>query len=188
MQTVNFFMPVEIPTGHPNHILEAAFLGRAIIEHEPSDEFTADGITASVQDLFFLHDTTLPTETAQRVELPDPYTAAGRMFRSRLETAAKEAFWALEMEVKDAFFGFVLRNETPNPGDTIIFPTVTEEDLAEIGIIGGHASKVMNLCGNPAMLRYVDNADIGAPFEGGVFTIKHPTIQGTIFPLKWLRR
>lgn len=96
MQTINFFMPVDILTGHPEHILEAAFLGRAIIEQEAADEFTADGITASVQDLFFLHDTTLPTETAQRVELPDPKTAEGRMFKSRLETAAKETFWNLE--------------------------------------------------------------------------------------------
>ena len=103
MPTVNFFMPVNIETGHPDHILESAFLGRAIIEQEAADEFTADGITASVQDLFFLHDTTLPTEAAVRVELPDPKTAEGRMFRSRLETAAKEAFWAGNDGVESSF-------------------------------------------------------------------------------------
>ena len=115
MQTVNFFMPVEIPTGHPTHILEAAFLGRAIIENEPSDGFTADGITASIQDLFFLADTTKPTETAERVELPDPYTAEGRMFKSRLETAAKEAFWNMEYGATEC----ALPDEyTPKPGDS----------------------------------------------------------------------
>lgn len=93
MQTVNFFMPVEIPTGHPGYILESAFLGRAIIEQEAADEFTADGIIAYVQELFFLVDTTQPTETAKPIDLPNPYTVEGRMFKSRLETAAKEAFW-----------------------------------------------------------------------------------------------
>lgn len=189
MQTVNFSMPVNLETGHPNHILEAAFLGRAIIENEPSDEFTSDGITASVQDLFFLHDTTLPTAMSVRVELPDPYTAEGRMFRSRLETAAKEAFWALEMEVKDAFFGPALPDEhTPNPGDTVIFPSVTREELAEVGIIGGLASKIIALSGKPAILLGVDNAYIGAPFESGYFTINNPIIPDFAFPLKWLRR
>lgn len=185
MQTVNFFMPVNIPTGHPTHILEAAFLGRAIIENESSDEFTADGITANVQDLFFLHDTTLPTETAQRVELPDPKTAEGRMFRSRLETAAKEAFWSLEYGAMEC----VLPDEyTPKPGDTVTFPTVTTDDIKEARIPESYVNKVIELIGTSTQVFFVDTNNYDAPFEAGYFEVECATESGLVFPLQWLRK
>ena len=139
VQTVNFFMPVEIPTGHPDHILELAFLGRAIIEPEHADEFTADGITASIQDLFFLHDTCLPTETAMRIELPDPKTPEGRMFRSRLETAAKEAYWAGNDGV-ESFFCLPDEIDAGSPSFSEKLAARTKE-IAAVGLTADELSK-----------------------------------------------
>jgi len=181
MQTVNFFMPVNIPTGHPTHILEAAFLGRAIIENEPSDEFTADGITASIQDLFFLADTTKPTETAERVELPDPYTAEGRMFRSRLETAAKDHF------LNAVGTPLLLPDEVLNVGDTVIFPTVTAKELLAIGVGYDFHGKIFALCGKPVAISDINPNSEWDGYGNGEFSVKEDESQ-FIFPLQWLRK
>ena len=95
MQTVNFFMPVNLETGHPAFQQPALWIGRAIITQETDYDdddrpFTVD--VAEVTDLFFLpYAGAADIKTARRVELPDG-SFAGQMFRSRLESAAITAY------------------------------------------------------------------------------------------------
>lgn len=93
MQTVNFFMPVNIETGHPTFHQPALWLGRAIItqetDYDDQDQpFTVD--VAEITNLFF----TLATDgitRARRVEIPNP-SYKGQMFLSRLREAAIAAY------------------------------------------------------------------------------------------------
>lgn len=85
-KTVTFSIREEILTSHPGYMVEALWLGRAEVWME--DDF--DGsfyAVASLQDLFFLNDSSLPTTSAHRVELPDD-SRDGLKFRYTLEQAA----------------------------------------------------------------------------------------------------
>lgn len=94
MQTVNFFMPVKLATGHPTFEQQARWIGRAIITQETDyndqdQPFTVD--VADITDLFFLPYAGADINTAMRVELPDG-SRAGYTFRYRLEQAAILAY------------------------------------------------------------------------------------------------
>lgn len=90
MQTVNFFMPVNIETGHPTFHQPALWLGRAIItqetDYDDQDQpFTVD--VAEITDLFYLPYAGADIKTARRVELPDN-SKAGQTLRFKLQQAA----------------------------------------------------------------------------------------------------
>lgn len=93
--TVNFFMSVEIPTGHPNFEEEARWIGRAEImtqydyDGESDEPFPVE--VADVTDLFYLSHAWADIITARRVELPDN-SKAGYTFRYRLQQAAITAY------------------------------------------------------------------------------------------------
>ena len=94
MQTVTFFMPVNLETGHPTFEQQARWIGRAIItqdvDYDYGDEpFTVD--QAEIADLFFMPFAGDDIKTARRVELPDN-SKAGYTFRYRLEQAAITAY------------------------------------------------------------------------------------------------
>lgn len=100
MQTVNFFMPVKLETGHPTHKLPALWIGRAIIrqetDYDDNDQpFNVD--QAEITDLFFLPDALMDTQRARRVEHPDN-SLAGYTFRYRLEQAAILAYHKPEFQ------------------------------------------------------------------------------------------
>lgn len=93
-QTLNFFMPVNLETGHPTHKLSALWIGRAIITQETDYDDQDQPLTvdkAEVTDLFFLPYAGADIKTARRVELPDS-SRAGLAFRYRLEQAAITAY------------------------------------------------------------------------------------------------
>jgi len=88
--TVNFFMPVNIETGHPTFEEQARWLGRAIItqetDYDDQDQpFTVD--VAEITDLFYLPYAGADIKTARRVELPDN-SKAGQTLRFKLQQAA----------------------------------------------------------------------------------------------------
>ena len=90
MQTVNFFMPVKLETGHPTFEHSAHWLGRAIItqeaDYDDNDQpFTVD--VAEIIDLFFLPYAGADIKTAMRVEIPVG-SKAGYKFRYELGQAA----------------------------------------------------------------------------------------------------
>lgn len=90
MQTVNFFMPVNIETGHPTFHQPALWLGRAIItqetDYDDQDQpFTVD--VAEITDLFYLPYAGADIKTARRVELPDN-SKAGQTLRFKLQQTA----------------------------------------------------------------------------------------------------
>ena len=94
MQTVNFFMPVDLETGHPTFQHHARWIGRAIItqetDYDDQDQpFTVD--QAEVTSIFFLPYAGADIKTAWRVELPDG-SKAGYKFRYELEQAAIIAY------------------------------------------------------------------------------------------------
>lgn len=100
MQTVNFFMPVNIETGHPTFQQQALWIGRAIItqetDYDDQDQpFSVD--QAEITDLFFLPYALMDTQRARRVELPDG-SRAGYTFRYRLEQAAILAYHRPEFQ------------------------------------------------------------------------------------------
>lgn len=97
MTTINFFMPVNLETGHPNFVQPALWIGRAIITHETDYDdndqpFTVD--MAEITDLFYLPYAGADIKTARRVELPHPSLEgkAGYTFRYKLERAAILAY------------------------------------------------------------------------------------------------
>lgn len=90
MQTINFFMPVEISTGHPTFEQQARWIGRAVITQETDYDdngqpFNVD--QAEISDLFYLPYAGADIKTAMRVKLPDG-SKAGYTFRYKLEQAA----------------------------------------------------------------------------------------------------
>ena len=94
MQTVNFFMPVNLETGHPTFQQQALWIGRAIItqetDYDDQDQpFSVD--QAEITDLFFLPYAGADTKTARRVELPDN-SNHGYLFRHRLQQEAITAY------------------------------------------------------------------------------------------------
>lgn len=100
MQTVNFFMPVNLETGHPTFQHHARWIGRAIItqetDYDDDDQpFMVD--VAEITDLFFLSDALADTERARRVELPDG-SFYGLIFRYKLQQAAVLAYHKPEFQ------------------------------------------------------------------------------------------
>lgn len=94
MQTVNFFMPVNLETGHPTFEQQARWIGRAIItqetDYDDQDQpFSVD--QAEITDLFFLPDAGADIKMARRVELPDN-SNHGYLFRYRLQQEAITAY------------------------------------------------------------------------------------------------
>lgn len=94
MQTVTFFMPVNLETGHPTFQQPALWIGRAIITQETDFDdqdqpFNVD--KAEITDLFFLPDAGADITAAFRKELPND-SFDGQMFSSRLESAAITAY------------------------------------------------------------------------------------------------
>lgn len=94
MQTVNFFMPVNLETGNPNFIQPALWIGRATItqeiDYDDLDQpFNVD--RAEITDLWFLPYAGADVKTARGVELPDN-SNAGYTFRYRIEQAAITAY------------------------------------------------------------------------------------------------
>lgn len=94
MQIVNFFMPVNLETGHPTFQQPALWYGRAIITQETDYDdrdqpFTFD--VAEITDLFFLPSAGADIKTARRVELPDN-SKNGQTFRFKLQQAAITAY------------------------------------------------------------------------------------------------
>ncbi len=103
MQTINFFMPVNLETGHPKFQQPALWIGRAIItqetDYDDNDQpFMVD--IAEITDLFFLSDALADTERARRVELPNPELGgrAGFSFRYKLQQAAVLAYHKPEFQ------------------------------------------------------------------------------------------
>ncbi len=94
MQIVNFFMPVNLETGHPSFQQPALWIGRANItqetDYDDQDQpFTVD--VAEIIDLFFLPDALADTERASRVELPR-LSIPGKVFMYKIEQAAVLAY------------------------------------------------------------------------------------------------
>ena len=94
MQTVNFFMPVVILTGHPTFEEQARWLGRATItqetDYDDQDQpFSVD--VADITDLFYLPYAGADIKTARRVELPR-LSIPGKVFMYKLEQAAIAAY------------------------------------------------------------------------------------------------
>ena len=103
MQTIYFFMPVNLETGHPSFQQPALWIGQAIItqetDYDDQDQpFTVD--QAEITDLFFLPDALADTERARRVELPSPVLGgtAGFSFRYKLQQAAVLAYHKPEFQ------------------------------------------------------------------------------------------
>jgi len=100
MQIVNFFMPVNLETGHPSFQQPALWIGRAIIKQEidyddDDQPFTVD--VAEIIDLFFLPDALADTERANRVELPR-LSIPGKVFMYKIEQAAVLAYHKPEFQ------------------------------------------------------------------------------------------
>lgn len=94
MQIVNFFMPVNLETGHPSFQQPALWIGRANItqetDYDDQDQpFTVD--QAEITDLFFLPDAGAEIKAAFRKELPDN-SNHGYLFRHRLQQEAITAY------------------------------------------------------------------------------------------------
>lgn len=108
MQTINFFMPVNLETGHPTFQQPALWIGRAIItqetDYDDDDQpFMVD--VAEITDLFFLSDALADTERARRTELPHN-SMNGQIFLFKLKQAAvlayhKPEFQQVEMPDED---------------------------------------------------------------------------------------
>ena len=84
----------ELNTAHPVFMVEAAWLGRAVIEFEEDEDAGGnvwESPVASVQDLFFVPDINAAWPDAHRVELPDN-SRDGNDFRYKLERAAIEEY------------------------------------------------------------------------------------------------
>lgn len=188
MQTVNFFKIEILDTTNPEWSLTGVWYGRANItqetDYDDQDQpFTVD--VAEITNLFF----TLATDgitKAKRVEIPHP-SYKGQMFIAHLKQAAIAAYHNPELqpaEMPDDELQY-----TPKPGDTVIFPTITAEDLKEARIADIYADKVIDLVGKSVEVFFVDTNEYNAPFEKGYFEINDTSmLHGIIFPLKWLRK
>ena len=94
MQTINFFMPVNLETGHPTFNIPAFWIGRADITQETGYDFNDQPFSvdvAWVTDLFFVVGSVADIKTAQRVEIPDSSLNWYRL-RYKLEQAAITAY------------------------------------------------------------------------------------------------
>jgi hypothetical protein len=92
--TTNFFMAVQLETGHPKHTPPALWIGRAEVKQElalDDNEQPYQYDVAVITDLWFLSYAAADISKARRVELPDN-TKDGYTFRYRLETAAIAAY------------------------------------------------------------------------------------------------
>ena len=94
MTTIDFFMPVNLETGHPNYLQPALWIGRAVVsqevDYDDNDQpFPVD--VAELIDLFWLPYAGDDISTARRVDLPDD-SKAGYTFRYRLQQAAITAY------------------------------------------------------------------------------------------------
>jgi hypothetical protein len=92
--TTNFFMAVQLETGHPNYTPPALWIGRAEVKQElalDDKEQPYQYDVAVITDLWFLADAAADISKARRVDLPDD-SRAGQRFRYRLETAAISAY------------------------------------------------------------------------------------------------